>query len=355
MRTIRRLTITLMGLVVTALLLSASASAFVGGGRKPSEAPPITYGQRYSAELNNHEVEANYSRDSESHTEVAIWKLPPLSTRDSLVVNWHVLPFVHESGSFPICMILAQGIDDFSWGSVFGNTTYSHSCYENGPVVYKVSGSGTAQTAITVAETSETSYLEFFANANQTDPTRLEPFPYDFSVEAPRHYLGVAFTPVSKVATNGFLHANVTRADGSPGPDGMTFTLTATWSGGGIATYTAASVGGGLSYALALPEAAAGKSVTFQISRGADNSYQAIESNKLTLSVSKPKPAVNAAACEGAKRHVTALARQYNRLSQHALRARRRSVRRSLRHRAHVVGNALVTARAGAKATCHPS
>jgi len=332
---------------LAALVLSATAAAFEGGGRKPSEAPLITYGQRYSGQLNNHKADANFG----GYEEVAIYRLPPLSTRDQLIVNWHVLPFTHSSG-FPICMTLAQNIDDFSWGTVFDQVN----SYCEGSGTHAVSGSGTAQTAITVQETNATSsFLEFFSDANSTEAPYLETYPYDFSVEAPRHYLGVAFTPVSRVATNGSLHANVTAADGSPGPDGLTFTLTATWSGGGIATYTAASVGGGLTYGLALPESAAGKDVTFVISRPADSIYQASETSKLSLSVTKPAPLVDAAACEGAKSRVTSLARQYNRLNQHALRARRRSVRRQLRRRAHGVGRTLTTARAEAKTICHPS
>lgn len=356
MKTTGKFALTLTTAALVALVLCSVAAAFVGGGGKPSEAPVITYGQRYSAELNNHEGEANFSRGS-SHREVAIWKLPPLNTRDALVVNWHVLPFLHESGSFPICMTLAQGITDFSWGEVFEDSGYSHNCTEEEPV-YRISGSGTSQTTITVPATDATSsYLEFYAidNTSASETTRLEEFLYDFSVEAPRHYLGVAFTPVSKVATNGSLHANVTQANGSPGPDGLTYTLTATWSGGGIATYTAASVGGGLTYGLALPETAAGKTVNFVISRPADSTYQGIESNKLSLSVAKPKPTVDAAACEGAKRRVTSLARQYNRLSRHALMTRHRSVRRALRRRVRAVGRALTGARAEAKTICHPA
>jgi hypothetical protein len=352
MKTIRRLTIALASVVLAALFLSSAASAFEGGGRKPSEAPLIVYGQRYSGQLNNHEADANYTHDG--NEEVALYRLPPLSTRDSITVNWHALPETRDSSDFPVCMILVQGVDDFSWGTVFGNTLNSNSCRESGPI-YSVSGSGTAQTPITAQETNATSsYLEFYSAAYEDESTRFETYPYDFAVEAPRHYLGVAFTPVSKVATNGSLHAGVTNADGSPAPDGLTFTLTATWSGGGIAAYTAASVGGGLTYGLALPETAVGKTVNFVISRPADSTYQGIESNKLSISVTKPAPAVNAAACEGAKRHVTSLARQYNRLSRHALTARRRSVRRALHRRARAVGRALSGARAEAKTICHP-
>lgn len=348
MRAMRKLTTALGTVSLLALLLASTATAFEGGGRKPSEAPLITYGQRYSGQLNNHRDDANYG----GYVDVAIYRLPPVSARDQVTVSWHALPFTHRTGEFPICMNLVQGINDFSWGETFGKTL-EHSCSEGGPL-YRLSGSGTAQTLVTTQETNSTStYIEFSSRANET--TELETYPYDFSVEAPRHYLGVAFTPVSKVATNGSLHANVTNADGSPAPDGLSFTLTATWSGGGIATYTAATVGGGLTYGLALPETAAGKSVTFQIARGADSTYQGAETSKLSLSVSKPKPTVDVAACQAAKQRVRNLARQYNQLNRRASYARGRRARRHLHHRAHRVGRLLSGARATATATCTPS
>ena len=109
----RALTAALMAAVLS-LALCASAVAFEGGGRKPSEAPLITVGQHYTGELNNHENDANYG----GSIEVAHWRLP-LSTRDVVVVDWHTVPFTDEPGRFPICMTLAQGIDDYNWGSVF--------------------------------------------------------------------------------------------------------------------------------------------------------------------------------------------------------------------------------------------
>ena len=344
----------LVGGVMVLLVLAVAATAalaFEGGGRQPSEAPAIAYGQRYSANLNNHQADANYG----GYREVALWKLPPLNSRDTITVNWHVLPYTAagRTGEFPVCMTLAQGITDFSWGAAFEEALDRDYCDDDAPL-YSVSGSGTAQTTITVQETNSTSsYLEFFSRASETNTSKFETYPYDFSVEAPRHYLGVAFAPVTKIQTNSTLRASVTGADGSPGPDGLTFTLTATWSGGGIATYTAASVGGGLSYGLALPATAAGKTVSFQLSRAADADYQAAES-KLSLSVEKPAPTVDAKACRAAKQRVLVLSRQYNRLRRHTVSSRGRA-RKRLRHKSRKVNRKLQAARSRAKTTCTPS
>lgn len=342
----RKLITALFALSITLLAIASAAAAFEGGGRKPSEAPLIAFGPRYSAQLNNHKSDANYG----GYKEASLWHLPPLSTHDTITVNWHVLPFTKQSG-FPVCMVFAQGIDDFNWGTVFGKTIES-GCYQEGPV-YAVSGSGTAQTTITAQETNSTSsYLEFYSSAFASEPSDFETFPYDFSVEAPRHYLGVAFTPISQVGANGFLHATVTRADGSPAPDGLAFTLTATWSGNGIATYTTSTAGGGLSYGLSLPETAIGKNVTFVVARAADSEYQAASSTKLVLPVKKAKPTIDLAACEQAKRKVQALARQRLRLRRHAGLLRHGPRRASLSRRARHVAAKLRDAHSQASAAC---
>ena len=49
-----RKVIALAATAVAVLCLTSSASAFEGGGRKPSEAPLIVVGQHYNAQLNNH-------------------------------------------------------------------------------------------------------------------------------------------------------------------------------------------------------------------------------------------------------------------------------------------------------------
>jgi len=332
---------------IAVLLVALSAStaiAFEGGGRKPSEAPSIVIGQHYIGQLNNHHDDANY----DGFREVAFWRLPPLTTRDTVVVNWHELPRTRYS-EFPICMVFAQGVDDFSWGSVFRAATES-SCDENGPT-FSVSGSGSAQTTITSQATdASSSYLEFFATSSETNPTYFETFPYDFSIGAPLHYLSVATTPIQRIRANGFLHASVTIANGSPAPDGMAFTLSVTWANGGIASYAAASGGGRVTFPLALPESAIGKKGTFVVSHGADGQYQAASSTRLTVPILKPK-ALPPSECELATQRVRSLARRVKRLNRHAASARG-ATRQRLRRQGRRAGRQLRAARARATKAC---
>lgn len=338
-----KFSLALLTVWVLTLGVVAQAVAFEGGGRKPSEAPLIAFGQHYTGQLNNHRDDANY----EASTEVAIWHLPPLSTRDQIVVNWHVLPFTKRS-EFPICMMLAQGIDDFSWGSVFGQArTY---CDENGPT-YGVSGSGTAQTAITAQETnSATSFLEFFAFANETNPSSYETFPYDFSVEPPRHFLSLAVKPKTKVHANGAISAAVTDANGLPAPDGLPFSLSVTWRDNGIASYVATTSGGQVNFPLALPESAIHRNANFVVAHGADASYQAV-SAKIRAQVTPAAVSAAEIACSRATQHAHTLARQVKRLKRNA-RFAQGAAKRRLKHRVRHVAKQWSAARSRAQAAC---
>lgn len=332
----------LLGLLAT----PTPASAFEGGGRNPSEAPTIAWGQHFGGQLNNHREDANYNGDEE----VAFWRLPSVSTHDQIVVNWHGLPFTHSPGSFPVCMMLAQGINDFNWGTIFN---YG-SC--ESPRGYELSGSGTAATQITIqnSDSSGNTYLEFWSNASRSSSSgEQETFPYDFSVEPPRHYLNLTISPFTEVAANGVVHASVTGADGLPGPDGLTYGLTVRWKEGGIATYSATSVGGQISFQLALPESAFRKTAGFIVGRGADSSYQAVESPVTHAKVSEPPvpPPPPISACMRARSRVRALSRQHHRLATNWHRAhglRRAKLRRRARH----VDAELRSARTAAAAAC---
>jgi hypothetical protein len=342
---------TLLAVMVTVSLallgIASSASAFEGGGRKPSEAPLITVGQHYTGQLNNHKNDANYG----GYKEVAIWRLPPVTTRDVVTVDWHSVPYTNDNSEFPVCLTLAQGIDDYSWGSVFGSL--SSSCYSTGPA-YSLSGSGSAQTAITVQETNaSSSYIEFFAQAGVEAPSSLETYPYDFTVEPIRHYLGLALGSVQRVSANGTLHASVTLANGLPAPDGLAFTLGVSWAGGGTASYAAAGAGGGISFPLALPETALGKKATFVVSHAADAEYQAATSPKLVVAIAKAK-ATPTSPCLLAERHALSLTRQYKRLVRHARNARGAS-RTRLHRRAVHTKRRLHAARIEAQSACGTS
>ncbi len=340
----KRLTVAAMVGVVVALATASAATAFEGGGRKPSEAPLIAWGQHYTGKLNNRKSDANYG----GYREVALWRLPPVNTHDLVTVNWHELPFAHDS-SFPICMILVQGINDYNWGSVFGEEPL-YECSESGPV-YSVAGSGTASTPITIQnpDTSST-YLEFFAYSGEEEAADFETFPYDFTVEAPRQFLGLAVTPKKKVHANGAIEAAATLANGLPVPDGVVFNLTVEWEGNGITTYTAASVGGHLTFVLALPEIAWRKRGTFIVSRGPDSLFQGVR-EKTHIRIAPPVASAAELACRKARGHAHALRRQLKRLQRRAASARG-SRKRHLRHRAHGIGRKFRRARRHAGAVC---
>ncbi len=333
-------------LAATMAIGVGSASAFEGGGRTPSGAPLIAYGQHYLAKLDNRKEDSNYV----GRATVAFWKIPPLATHDQLVVNWHELPYAHKS-EFPVCMAFVEGLNDSNWGEILesGGGRYGY-C---GPGIYSVAASGTAQTSITVQNTGANSYLEFFAPAEVTESTKFETFEYDFTVEAPRHYLSVSLGSVQKVAANGALHATATLATGAPAPDGLGFTLTGSWSGG-VFTTTAASVGGQITFPLALPETAYRHSVEFAATSAATAEWQAATSPKMTVEVTKPKvaaPAVEPQLCTKATARAHVLGRQYHRQLRHADAARGRNRRRLFRE-ARATGRRLDAAKAARKAAC---
>lgn len=332
-------------LVLVVLAAAPSASAFSGGGRKPSEAPLILAGQHYNGELSNHKDDANFA----GSTQVAIWRLPPLSTRDVIYVDWHSVPIASESGYFPVCLTFAQGIDDFNWGTRFDEAT-GYECESGRGPVYRLSGSGTARTAITVPETNtNSSYLEFFTEADSSQPSQYESFPYDFTLESPLHYLGLGIRTAKRVAANGILEATATLANGLPAPDGLPFNLTVTWPRGGTASYTATSSGGVAAFQLALPETAYDQRGIFLVVHPADGVY-AEARKKLGLNIKKPT-AAPPSPCMLARHRVRAVGRQLHRLRRHANAAHGRT-RRALRHRAGRVRRKLRAARASADKLC---
>jgi hypothetical protein len=339
----RRAVCAVTTVAIFVLGISSTAVAFEGGGESPSKAPTIAVGQHYTGALNNHENEANYKGEAE----VAFWRLPPVSTRDVVTVDWHTPPFTHDTSEFPICMTLVQGIDDFNWGSVFEDRDY---CETSGPV-YEMSGSGSAHTQITVQETTtNSSYLEFFAYARESNSQDYETHPYDFTVQPILHYLGLALHPVEKIAANGVVQAAATLANGQPAPDGLTFGLTVTWREGGVAAFTGTSSGGVVNFQLNLPESAYGKGAKFVAFHPADGAYQEVIAPTQTMRIAKPV-APPPSACELAERRALVLKRQFVRLKHSARRARGFHKRR-LSHRAKRVKRKLGGARREVAALC---
>lgn len=336
-------TLPALAIVVMASLVSAPSSiAFEGGGRKPSEAPLVTVGDHYTGQLTNRRDDANFGGESQ----VAIWRLPPLSARDVLYVNWHSVPRVGSPSYFPVCMIFAQGIDDYTWGSRFDQ--------DGGDVCegssFTLSGSGTARTAITVPETNaSSSYLEFFTRADETSPAEFESFPYDFTIETPLHYLGVAIRDTRKVAANGVVQATALQANGLPAPDGLPFSLTVTWAGGGSAAYSGVSSGGVVSFQLALPETAYDERGTFVVNHPVDGTYMAAR-GRLRMNIKEPE----ATPCSRAAARELSLRRQHKRLLRRAKRAHTASRRAAFRRQAAKVKRKLRAAHIQTDALCSP-
>jgi hypothetical protein len=341
----RKVIVALAAASILTSILASPAPAFEGGGRKPSEAPLIAVGQHYAGQLTNHKDDANFG----GVDQVAIWRLPPLSTRDVIYVDWHSLPLARNASYFPVCMTFGQGIDDFNWGTRFDEATGFECESGHGPV-YTLSGSGTARTAITVPDTNaNSSYLEFYTSADRTQPSQYETFPYDFTLEAPLHYLGVAIRNTKKVNANGLIEATATLASGLPAPDGLPFSLSVTWNGGGSASYTGVTRGGVVAFQLALPETAYNERGTFYVGHPADGSYVEAVS-RVGLNIKEPKP-LPPSPCQLAERHELALARQFKRLKRHASHARGRA-RAHLHRRAAQAKRRLHAAHLETKAAC---
>jgi hypothetical protein len=149
------------------------------------------------------------------------------------------------------------------------------------------------------------------------------------------------------------LHATATLATGAPAPDGLGFTLTGNWSGGTFTT-TAASVGGQITFPLAMPETAWKRSVEFVAASAATAEWQAATSPKLYVEVTKPPtpaPVVEPKLCSKATNRAHVLARQYHRQLKHASEARGRK-RRRLSREARATGRRLDAAKAARKAAC---
>jgi hypothetical protein len=259
-----------------------------------------------------------------------------------VTVNWDAAPITGEPGRFPVCVTFLQGVSDFNWGDLWEDA----SCM-------KLSGSGSARTEFVAQETnSNSSYLAFssYASRESSETSRYETYPYNFSVEPILHYLAVATRPVKRVAATGIIRATANLATGLPAPDGLGFNLVVTWPDGGIATYTAPSSGGVVSFQLALPETAYGKNATFEVGHPADGTYQAVTAAKLQAKVAKPK-APPPSPCLLAEKRVLSLKRSYLRLKRHAAQAR--GARRGILHRrVRAAKRKLRSAQAAADTAC---
>lgn len=236
--------------------LTACRAQAAGGGLKPSEAPLVTVGQHYFG--NTNKEEPNF------------WRLPPLLTDDVVTVAWNDPLAQHV-------LCLTQDADDYNWAE--------KSC--NGSGHFEVPGSSySARLLITANSATAAAFLDFIGEHC------CESHPYDFVVESIQHAVGIGLTPAARIKPTSTLTGSANLSNGSPVPDGMAFTLTATWvtpvnKASHSRSYTVTSGGGALAFPLGLPNSAQGKRVSLAVTRPADPQYLAASSPAIEATVAK--------------------------------------------------------------------
>jgi hypothetical protein len=245
------------------LALLAPAHAFAAGGKSIATAPPVTYGQQ---EFGN-TAEDQYLEES-CGFEIAAWRSYwnlPVTAGDLLTIDW-------EGTRGTEIKLVPVGTTDYT-------------LFQVDPVVSEeLPSSGRSQVQYTVPLSGVMPL--YFRTCTYSWDT---PGPYNFIVTA-QHSLSIGLASQTNIQTNSVISGSARLASGAPVPDGMSFTLTAAWPDGN-ASYTAASVGGGLSFQLALPESTEGQAVALTMSRAADSEYLEAKSGELTAKVAKPHPA----------------------------------------------------------------
>ena len=231
-------------------------------GLKPSEAPLVTVGQHYFGDT-------GHPHNSGSGISVDFWRLPPVLTSDVITMAWH------DSSTWSERLCLAQDVDDYSWD-------HQH-C--NGSSWYNTNGSGAARTTIPVKSSTSAGYLEFWGQANFSEA-------YDFTIESIQHAIGVGLSPVARIKPTSTLTGSANLSNGSPVPDGLAFTLSASWvtpvnKALHSRSYTATSSGGALAFPLNLPSSALGRHVSLTVTRPADSQYLAASSPAIDATVAK--------------------------------------------------------------------
>jgi hypothetical protein len=254
--------------VLCLLVAPAPASA---AGLKPSEAPTITVGQHYFGNT-THQWNAGCCNKT-----FDLWHLPPLMTADVLTVAWHA-----ESDITRWC--ITQDVDDFNWAEHISQAEDNNSqC--NGSNVEQVSANGNARTTAQVRSETTNGYLEFIGGGAEYPRGS-----YDFTIESIQHAIGVGLDRVTRIKPTSTLTGSANLSNGSPVPDGLAFTLTASWTTPANRVrhrrrYRATSGGGSLSFPLNLPTSTRGKRVSIKVSRPADSQYLAAASSSVSAQV----------------------------------------------------------------------
>lgn len=259
-----------IGLAVLAAALLPT-QALAAGGATIAEAPTVTYGkQLFGDTLADSKGETlSDCVDGES------WWSLPVHVGDEVKVDWE--------GGADVIQAWGVGTNDFSIHDAPSPQQFS-------------TGSNAKQESFIKAPTTGAMPLRFYSENEEGfcilfHSSKVAPGPYDF-VATVQHALATALTPLppTGIYPNSVLTGSASLVDGSPLPDGLVFNLVAKWNSSVTRkptslAYSAATVAGGLSFALALPKETQGKSVRIVITRPADANYLAIKSVPLRVPV----------------------------------------------------------------------
>lgn len=249
-----RFVISRAALLAAALLVLLPASALAEGGNSIASAPVVPYGQQ---EFGN-TATGSLGQDNCYRS---FWEVN-VTAGDELIVDWESVP--DETA----LILKPVGTTDFTFLNI-----------ENAEEDYPNSNNKSELTY--TAPLSGLMPLYFKSCYGLQDAG-----PYAFTANV-KHAIFTSLTPRTNIRPTATLTGSATLAGGTPVPDGLTFTLTASWPGRGLAQFTAASVGGSLSFPVALPPEAERQTVKFEISRPADTSLLATKSSAIEVHVAR--------------------------------------------------------------------
>lgn len=253
----RWLAVVAMVVIGTALFLPAAAMA--EGGNSIATAPSVVYGQpEFGNTATGQELEGQFCRYR------SYWSLP-VTAGDLVTVDWEGTPGTEIK-------LMPLGTTDYTLFQTEPAVSEGLPSNNKDQVTYNVPVSGAMP-------------LYFRSCPISSDWGEGRPGPYSFIVTA-QHGLSVNLLPREHVRTNSVIYGSAALASGAPVPDGMSFTLTASWPHGS-ATYNATSSGGSLAFTLALPEEAEGQQATLALSRPADSEYVAPKTAEIQTQVAK--------------------------------------------------------------------
>ncbi len=253
-------------LVVLVALASAPARALAAGGTSIASAPAVVYGQQeFGNTATDQHLEGSCGFSGDAWR--SYWTLNVVAG-DRLTIDWESSAPKTEIELMPI------GTTDFTFLKTEPAASQSLSSNGKNQLQYTAPQSGAMPLYFQACG---------FENAGG---------PYDFTA-TDQHALVVGLQQYAHIKTTSTLWGKASLADGTPVPDGLVFTLSASWGDHGQAQYQATSSGGALGFPLSLPASAQGRFVTFTLTRAADVQYQEAKSTEMKVKAALPRVAVH--------------------------------------------------------------